>query len=264
LIVQFSKYHGTGNDFILIDGRIQDTSWIGSVQISRLCHRRFGIGADGLIVLEEAQDADFRMRYFNSDGEEGTMCGNGGRCITLFAAKLGIVSQKTLFEGIDGLHRASFLPDHRIRLQLKDVDGISRLEDGYLVDTGSPHFVKFVPEVDSLDVEKLGREIRNQPRFGTDGVNVNFVAQSGAPDNIVVRTYERGVEMETFSCGTGVTASAICSSLHFGNDIFSYEIGTRGGLLQVEFNPIQPGHFTEVFLMGHATEVFEGNFKVES
>jgi diaminopimelate epimerase len=204
------------------------------------------------------------MRYFNSDGEEGTMCGNGGRCITLFAAKLGIVNQETIFEGIDGLHRASFLPDHRIRLQLKDVDGFSRLEDGYLLDTGSPHFVKFVQDVDALDVEQLGREIRNQPRFGTEGVNVNFVAQSGAPDNIVVRTYERGVESETYSCGTGVTAAAICSSLHFMNDIFSYEIGTRGGLLQVEFRSMQPGQFTEVFLIGHATEVFEGYLKVEA
>ena len=236
---------------------------LNEVQISGLCHRRFGIGADGVIVLQESQAADFRMYYFNADGGEGTMCGNGGRCITHFAAKLGIVEEETVFEGIDGMHRASILPDQRIRLQLKDVDGISRLEDGYLADTGSPHFVRFVPEVDSIDVEKLGREIRNQTRFGKGGVNVNFVAQSGAPDNLVVRTYERGVEAETYSCGTGVTAAAICSFLHFKSDIFSYEIGTRGGLLQVEFAVQQPGTFSEVYLSGYATEVFEGSIRLD-
>lgn len=247
----------------MIDGRGKDTSFFNESLISRLCHRRFGVGADGLIILEESRESDFHMRYYNSDGREGTMCGNGGRCITLFAARLGIIQHETTFEGIDGRHQAILIDDNSIRLRLKDVKGVDSLEDGYLLDTGSPHFVKFVPGVSNLDVEKLGKEIRNQARFGKNGVNVNFVAQSEGPGTIEVRTFERGVEAETYSCGTGVTAAAICSFFQFGTDIISYRVETRGGMLQVEFNPADPDHIKEVFLTGTATEVFTGSIEIE-
>ena len=262
MIVQFSKYHGTGNDFIMIDGRNQDISGFNDQLISQLCHRRFGIGADGLIILEESRQSDFRMRYFNSDGREGTMCGNGGRCIVLFASRLGIIQSDTVFEGIDGRHHATLLHGNTIRLKLKDVNGITPLKDGYLLDTGSPHFVKFVPRVEPLNVEESGREIRNQVRFGPGGVNVNFVALSDNRDTISVRTYERGVEAETYSCGTGVTASAICTGVHFKSDNISYRVETRGGTLLVDFNPAGKDRFTDVTLTGEATEVYKGSCEI--
>ena len=247
----------------MIDGRNQNTSRLDEILIRQLCQRRFGIGADGLIILEESSESDFRMRYFNSDGREGTMCGNGGRCITLFAARLGIIRHEATFEGIDGLHRATLIDYNSVRLRLKDVEGIKPLEDGYLLNTGSPHFVKFVPRVDTLNVDQLGKEIRSQQRFGKGGVNVNFVAQTGAPGTIEVRTFERGVEAETLSCGTGVTAAAICSFFHFRTDNISYRVETRGGLLRVEFNPEDPDHIREVYLNGGATEVFKGVVETE-
>ena len=263
LILTFYKYQGTGNDFVMIDGRNQDTSPLNERLIRQLCHRRFGIGADGLIILEESPETDFRMRYFNADGREGTMCGNGGRCITLFAAQLGMIHHETAFEGIDGIHHATLLDNNSVRLKLNDVKGMSIFEDGYLLHTGSPHFVTFVPGIDTLDVDKLGKEIRNQARFGEGGVNVNFVAQTGTPGSIEVRTFERGVEAETYSCGTGVTAAAICSFFHFKTDNIAYRVETRGGSLQVQFNPEDPDHIKEVFLTGPAKKVFNGSIEVE-
>ena len=199
----------------MIDGREQDTGYLDNDLIQQICHRRFGIGSDGLIILEEGKRSDFKMRYFNSDGFEGTMCGNGGRCITAFARHLQIIGLETTFEGIDGKHSASILPDGEIRLKLKDVNGLRWVEDGYLVDTGSPHFVKFITGLDQAEVETEGREIRSQSRFGKGGVNVNYVEQGGGSNRISVRTFERGVEAETFSCGTGVAAAAICSYFHY-------------------------------------------------
>lgn len=221
-----------------------------------------GIGADGLIVLEESAKADFRMRYFNSDGKEGTMCGNGGRCITRFAAHLGVIGNDTTFEGIDGLHQATLLPDGNILLRLKDVKGIRKLEDGFLLDTGSPHFIQFVTDLETFDVEKRGREIRNQARFGKGGVNVNFVVTTGSGPEISVRTYERGVEEETLSCGTGVTAAVICAAVKRPSDDQSYKVKTRGGILQVSFRKLTENHFTEIRLNGPAKRVFEGTLSI--
>lgn len=246
----------------MIDGRNQDPTVFNDQVISRLCHRRFGIGADGLIILEESQQYDFRMRYFNSDGGEGTMCGNGGRCIVLFANRLGMIESETTFEGIDGRHHARLLHGNTIRLKLNDVKGITPYEDGYLLDTGSPHFVKFVSRVEPLNVQEEGREIRNQERFGPGGVNVNFVAPSGTRDTISVRTYERGVEAETYSCGTGVTAAAICTAVHLKSDNISYLVETRGGSLRVDFNVAGKDLFTDVTLTGEASEAFKGSFEI--
>ncbi len=263
MIVQFSKYHGTGNDFIMIDGREQETSFLDHHLISSMCHRRFGIGADGLIVLRKSNTRDFRMSYYNADGHEGSMCGNGGRCITAFAKDLGIITLETTFEGIDGKHSASLMPNGEIRLKLKDVEGIRWMEDGYFLDTGSPHFIKFVSMLDDLNVEDEGREIRNQSRWGEKGVNVNFVELGGSPNRISVRTYERGVENETYSCGTGVTAAAICTYFHNKSDIFSYHISTLGGKLNVSFRAMHHTQFNNVHLTGPAEKVYDGTIRLE-
>jgi diaminopimelate epimerase len=263
MIVQFAKYHGTGNDFVMIDGRNQDTSFLDQKMIHSLCDRRFGIGGDGLIILQDSQALDFTMRYFNSDGNEGSMCGNGGRCITAFARDLGMIRMDSTFEGIDGNHEATILPSGKIRLKLQDVDGIRWAEDGYLVDTGSPHFVKFVTQLNELNVDEEGQEIRNQARFGQKGVNVNYIESDGSSNKISVRTYERGVEAETFSCGTGVTAAAICAYFHFKTDIFSYHVRTLGGNLNVSFKAEHHKHFTDIYLTGPAERVFEGSVDID-
>lgn len=262
MLVHFSKYHGTGNDFLMIDGRALDGSIFSSTLISRLCHRRFGIGADGLIILEGGLNSDFTMRYFNADGKEGSMCGNGGRCITAFARDLGITGTHATFEGIDGLHRASILPHGDIRLKLGDVAGIKKLEDGYLLDTGSPHFVSFVTELELMDVEQAGARIRHESRFGKGGVNVNFVERGQAPDEIMVRTFERGVEGETWSCGTGVTAAAITTCFESGTDKSSYQVHTRGGKLEVTFKVQGEGGFTDIYLTGPALHVYDGTIDI--
>lgn len=263
MIVQFTKYHGTGNDFIMIDGRLSDTSSLKHQMIRLMCERRFGIGGDGLIILQQSDQYDFKMRYFNADGHEGSMCGNGGRCITAFARDLGIITSETTFEGIDGFHSASLLPNGEIRLKLKDVDGLRWMEDGYLLDTGSPHFVKFVSSLDELNVDQEGREIRNQSRFGKGGVNVNFVESGGSTNKISVRTFERGVENETYSCGTGVTAAAISSYFHDKSDILSYHTHTLGGNLNVSFRPRHHSQFTDIYLTGPAEKVFEGSIEIK-
>jgi diaminopimelate epimerase len=262
MLVHFSKYHGTGNDFVMIDGRKQECSNLNTALIGRLCNRRFGIGADGLIILEESKATDFKMRYFNADGKEGSMCGNGGRCITAFAKTLGIIGTHTAFEGIDGIHEASILNKGEIRLKLKDVSGIEQLEDGYLLDTGSPHFVNFVTDLKLLNVEHRGAEIRQQSRFGKGGVNVNFVERAKNSREIMVRTFERGVEGETWSCGTGVTAAAISTCFHSGTDNFSYKVDTRGGKLDVEFKAHEEGIFTDIYLTGPASHVYDGTIDI--
>jgi len=262
MLVHFSKYHGTGNDFVMIDGRRQESLMFGTSIIRRLCDRRFGIGADGLIILEESKTSDFNMYYFNADGREGSMCGNGGRCITAFAAGLGIINTHATFEGIDGLHEASILPNGEIRLRLSDVSGIEQLEDGYLLDTGSPHFVNFVKDLELIDVEHKGAEIRHESRFGKGGVNVNFVEQGQLANEIKVRTFERGVEGETWSCGTGVTAAAITTCFHSGTDNLSYKVQTRGGKLEVAFKVRGERKVTDIYLTGPASHVYDGTIEI--
>jgi len=246
----------------MIDGRALDSSLFNTRLISGLCDRRFGIGADGLIILEKSNTSDFIMHYFNSDGKEGSMCGNGGRCIAAFATDLGIIGKQAVFEGIDGMHEASILPGGEVRLKLADVSGIEKLEDGFLLDTGSPHFVRFVKELDHMDVEREGMRIRHEPRFGKGGVNVNFVEPGTSPGVIKVRTFERGVEGETWSCGTGVTAAAISSCFDSGDDNQSYQVHTRGGKLEVSFRILQEKKFTEIHLTGPASHVYDGTIDV--
>lgn len=258
--LHFHKYHGTGNDFILLDNRG------GNINLSRgevawLCHRRFGIGADGLMLLETAPDADFRMVYYNSDGGESTMCGNGGRCIVAFAHALGIIDNSTRFIAIDGPHHAQ-IDGGIVSLEMKNVAGIQHY-DGYdILDTGSPHYIQWVDDVAAADVFGTGRSIRNEERFSPGGINVNFVKRTGE-DSIHVRTYERGVEDETLSCGTGVTAAAIAASGD-RTGTFSYQIQTPGGSLTVAFSKDVPDAAGKVILHGPAAFVFEGDVLVKS
>lgn len=250
---KFYKYQGTGNDFVMIDNR---QNWFDGSQkhIESLCHRRFGIGADGLILIENSEDFDFKMKYYNADGNEGTMCGNGGRCAVKFAADLGIFKNSTSFIAVDGPHTAT-LEGSEVSLGMIDVSEILNEENGYFLNTGSPHLIIFVENVDEIDVKALGSSIRySEYWMARGGVNVNFVEILDR-NNLKVRTYERGVEDETYSCGTGVTAAAIVSSAKKGL-VHSININTIGGKLNVSFKGVNT--FSEIFLQGPALRVFEG------
>lgn len=256
--IRFYKFHGTGNDFILIDnreGRFQPDV----ATVEQMCNRRFGIGADGLILLENRKGFDFGMVYFNADGNVGTLCGNGSRCITAFAKYLGIIAGKARFEASDGEHLSEVLSadgdDFMVKVGFRDqkVGEISAL--GTFIDTGSPHLVRFVPETAKVDVVRDGRRIRNSKKYAQAGVNVDFVEI--VKDMIYVRTYERGVEDETWSCGTGVTASALVVASKFVPPRGYYQVQTRGGLLKVSFNQ-HHDEFTDIWLEGPAKKVFEG------
>lgn len=252
--ITFYKYHGTGNDFILIDNRERHLS-LSQSEIAWLCHRQFGVGADGLMLLEAVAGYDFQMVYFNADGLESTMCGNGGRCIAAFARKLGITSEQTRFLAIDGVHRAVFLSDGEVRLQMQDVAKIEAGDGFKVLDTGSPHYVLRVPDITTVDVCREGRAIRFNEQFGPlGGINVNFVQEKS--DSLAVRTYERGVEAETLSCGTGVVASAIAMTLGLGQH--HVQISTPGGKLAVSFTRTEAFEAQEVFLTGNAVFVFKG------
>lgn len=262
--IPFTKYHGAGNDFIMIDDRNGLYEPLLSAQtIAEACHRRFGIGADGMILLQSGRDgADFFMRYFNSDGRPSSFCGNGGRCIVAFAAKLGLHSGKTHFLGTDGPHSGELHADGQVSISMRDVERIHGIADGALaLDTGSPHYVTFVDDLEAVDVPKSGSAIRYSPDFTPDGINVNFVQHTGT-GTIAVRTYERGVEDETWACGTGVVASAIAACYRFHEDLPAWTVHTRGGELKAQFRRAGPEHFTDVVLRGGAVAVFEGRFDV--
>lgn len=260
MIIQFFKYQGTGNDFIILDNRNGLYNGITNDLVQQLCHRHFGIGADGLMMMNNAEGFDFEMIYYNSDGNPGTMCGNGGRCMIRFASDMGIGQFTYHFKASDGNHEAE-LDGRNIRLKMKDVK-ISELHKTYMIlDTGSPHFVQFVEDVEEVDVVETGREIRNGKKFMPDGINVNFV-ESRSDDSIYVRTYERGVEDETMSCGTGVTAAALVSAhnpLGF-NQVF---VHTVGGTLSVEFNKLSDTEFENIWLSGPADLVFKGEIEID-
>ena len=290
--IHFYKYQGSGNDFILLDNRNQEYSALSYQQIALLCDRRFGIGADGFMLLEKHENYPFCMSFFNSDGMPGSMCGNGGRCICAFAKDLGIVGD-TMFKfwSSDGEHEGTILSklgnQYLVRIKMRDVILYAKQEGNeiYLIDSGSPHYISFVEDCDSIDVVKEGKKIRFSKDF-PHGVNVNFVEQQAS--GLKVRTYERGVEDETFSCGTGVTASSMAFALkeNFGTGHHTVNLSTKGGNLQVDFllnqapasvlkslpadeNPV-PRHFkiqhnmvfSQVHLEGLATFVFEGDIQI--
>ncbi|HEY4653283.1 MAG TPA: diaminopimelate epimerase [Cyclobacteriaceae bacterium] len=253
----FFKYQATGNDFIMIDNRSGDLSF-SSAQIGRLCDRRFGVGADGLILIESDPSANFNVNYYNSDGSQ-SLCGNGSRAAVHFASVLGVTNGRARFSAYDGLHEAELLSSGEIRLRMNDVTGLKTIGSDFLIDTGSPHFVRIVTGLADYPVVEEGRSIRYSESFRKNGINVNFVELLDA-NTIFVRTYERGVENETLSCGTGVTACALAVSLHgYTSPVF---IKSRGGDLSVEFKAGQSGTFQDIFLIGPAKMVYEGDLEL--
>ncbi len=252
--LQFYKYQGTGNDFILVDNRQAIFSKNNTKMVAQLCDRKFGIGADGLILLEEHPTADFKMVYYNADGNISSMCGNGGRCITHFANFLGIIGNNATFEAIDGFHEAK-IENELVYLKMSDVADISIEKEFIFLNTGSPHHVQLVQNLPDYAVVTAGRSIRNEI-YGAAGANVNFVEEI-SQNMFAVRTYERGVEDETLSCGTGVTAVAL--AMHATGKATEEKVTLQqpGGTLQIIFSKSENG-YENIFLIGPATQVFKG------
>ncbi len=261
--MEFCKYHGNGNDFVIVNN-IKAGISLSSSKISLLCDRHFGIGADGLILVNESDISDFEMVYYNSDGNIGSMCGNGGRCVAAFAYSQGIASSEMLFEAFDGLHQAIInnkdegSNTFNVSLKMADVEFVEKNENYFFLDTGSPHYVEFIDNVADFNVQKSGRKTRYSEKFHPDGTNVNFAELS--EERVFVRTYERGVEAETLSCGTGVTASAIASYFKTGKT--KIDIHTLGGDLKVWFK-VENNKFVDLWLNGAAVEVFNGFVNID-
>ncbi len=252
----FYKYQGTGNDFVIIDNRDLSFPQENTKLVHFLCDRRFGIGADGLMLLNPSDKYDFTMVYYNSDGTESTMCGNGGRCLVAFAHKLGIFEKETTFDAVDGLHYAAY-ENGITNLQMIDVNTVEVHNNHCFLNTGSPHHVEKVTNIGTLDVKNRGSEIRYGAPYFEEGTNVNFV-EPLENNTFRVRTYERGVENETLACGTGVTAVAIAMYEQKHTESTKIPLLVEGGELEVSFEPTTEG-YKNVFLKGPATFVFKGN-----
>lgn len=271
MALSFYKYQGTGNDFIIIDLEQEKHSLnkeLNAELVSFLCNRHLGIGADGLIVIHPSEEHDFHMTYYNADGREGSMCGNGGRCAVAFAKMKGLAGHETIFSASDGLHRARIIAANNnqtiVSLQLNDTALPELFNENLIFNTGSPHLILFEDDISQIPVATEGREIRSSAPFEETGINVNFV-QVVNHENLLVRTYERGVEDETLSCGTGVTAAALAAwtknSRNLGN---MYNIKTTGGSLKVSFSPPdnKKKQFTDIWLTGPAEWVFKGEIQL--
>lgn len=258
--ILFSKYQGTGNDFIIIDNREMQFNRNNNALVAKLCDRRFGIGGDGLMLLQAKIGYDFEMVYYNSDGNESSMCGNGGRCIVEFARTLGLVKTKAHFLASDGEHEA-LVNSNYISLKMNNVSKVEMNAAFSYLNTGSPHYVAFVNDVKNYKVFEEGKKIRNSERFIAKGTNVNFVEKE--LNELFVRTYERGVEDETYSCGTGVTAAALVASLKNVSTALDYcDVKTLGGNLKVKFNKHEDNSFTDIWLEGPATFVYKGEIAI--
>jgi len=255
--INFFKYQGAGNDFILIDHTMKQLEDIDNELIEQLCDRRFGIGADGLMFLTQHDDYDFEMHYFNADGKLGSMCGNGGRCIVAFAKQLGIIQNETNFLAVDGPHYARISESGDwVELQMIDVDSITNDGEAFVLNTGSPHYVALQSDLKNFDVFTQGKNIRYNEVYSEKGINVNFVEDKG--DHLFVRTYERGVEDETYACGTGVTAVAMAMAKYKSQTgHIKTNIKVLGGDIKIDFD-YDGNAFTNVFLCGPAKLVFEG------
>ncbi|MFA9211789.1 MAG: diaminopimelate epimerase [Moraxellaceae bacterium] len=255
--LKFSKYQGTGNDFIMIDNLKGQWNELSLFQIQQLCDRKFGIGADGLIKINTTTGYDFEVDYYNADGSQ-SFCGNGARCAVVFAHQLGITKQTVSFEAIDGLHSATKTAD-LVALQMSNVLDWTIEEEGALsLNTGSPHYIKWCTHLQEQDMVAYGKSIRYSPMYASEGINVNLV-EVLSENQLAIRTYERGVEDETLSCGTGVTAAAIAAAIQqdkLGN--LSFSLSTQGGDLSVKFNRISDKKIEDIWLIGPAKHVFEG------
>ncbi|KPK86732.1 MAG: hypothetical protein AMS27_04330 [Bacteroides sp. SM23_62_1] len=260
MVTHFHKYHGTGNDFIMMDARNSNFVAPDPDIIAWLCNRRLGIGADGLVTIHSHKNLDFLMKYYNSDGIEGSLCGNAGRCAMVYANRLGIVKQTARFEAYDGIHESLINPDKTVKLTMLPVSNVRYFNDHYELNTGSPHYVKFLDSVEKMDARSEGAAIRYSHQYQKEGINVNFV--SAYKDGIYVRTYERGVEDETLSCGTGNIASAICAAIHTKSNKRIYTVYTRGGILRVSFDRTGEEHFENITLEGPVKFVYEGDVEV--
>ncbi|MBS1506846.1 MAG: diaminopimelate epimerase [Bacteroidetes bacterium] len=255
--ISFQKYQATGNDFVIVDNRNGNYSFSVD-QIKTICDRKFGVGADGLMLIEKDPKQDFNLIYYNADGSP-SLCGNGSRAAVTMASTLGIVNGMAKFNAYDGFHQAEILSNRNVRLKMNDVKEVKAISGGVFINTGSPHFIQWVENANEVSVFEEGRKIRYSDAFKPAGTNVNFVEQLGA-NSIFVRTYERGVENETLSCGTGVTAAALAAS--FRKNTSPVTVKTLGGELSVEFQVGQDGSFTDIFLIGPAKMVFEGSLEL--
>lgn len=256
--INFFKYQGAGNDFVIIDNRSGNIR-LTTAQVNFLCDRRFGIGADGLMLVEQAEGYDYRMVYFNADGNESTMCGNGGRCIAAFTRHNGIAGTAQSFVAVDGGHKANILSGDLVSLEMQEVTSIEKEADATILNTGSPHFVQFVEDVTHIDVYKEGKAIRNREQFQPKGINVNFVMATET--GLKIRTYERGVEAETLACGTGVTAAAIASAAGKTGRM-TIPVEAMGGMLEVSFEKTDAQHAIDIWLKGPAKMVFSGTIEI--
>ena len=259
MIIDFFKYQGTGNDFVVLDNRDGKYSHLTEAQIHFLCDRRFGIGADGLMMLQLKKVYDFEMKYFNADGKEGSMCGNGGRCIVQFAKDLHLINDKTLFIATDGAHEAVIAESGMIELKMINIEGIERRGSNSILNTGSPHYIQPVTDLSQTDVEREGKTLRYNDEFNERGINVNFIELIN--DVVHIRTYERGVEAETLSCGTGATAAAL-SVAKQSTEPQTIAVQTKGGLLKIKFTRTGEDQFENIWLCGAATYVFKGTINV--
>ena len=258
--LEFYKYQGTGNDFVMIDNRSGFFPKEDVQLVSRLCDRRFGIGADGLILLENDSETDFKMVYYNSDGNPSSMCGNGGRCLVAFAKDLNVIKDNCTFIATDGLHHASVANDGIVSLQMIDVADIKKEADYTFMNTGSPHHVQLVDDLEHYNVKENGAALRYGPLYGAAGSNINFVKKINE-DTFSLRTYERGVEDETLACGTGATAVAIAMNATGQTNASSINLNVEGGKLAVSFEKMGD-LFTNVFLIGPAKFVFKGVIEI--
>ncbi|HTI60006.1 diaminopimelate epimerase [Mucilaginibacter sp.] len=259
--IKFYKYQGAGNDFILVDNRKGVVDHQNPALIARLCDRRFGIGGDGMMFLQDKPGYDFEMVYYNADGQPSSMCGNGGRCIVAFAKFLGIIDNETDFLAVDGPHHAKISPSGDwVSLQMIDVNEVGRDGDAYVLNTGSPHYIALASGLKDKDVYHEGYAIRNNDTYKAKGINVNFVEPDG--DGYFVRTFERGVEDETYACGTGVTAAAIAMAKQNNQTgTINTPIKVLGGNLNIRFET-DGTHFNHIFLEGPAKLVFEGEVDI--
>jgi diaminopimelate epimerase len=261
MTIQFYKYQATGNDFVILDNRDRNISFTPD-DVKRICDRKFGVGADGLMLIEKDGQSDFSLVYYNSDGSQ-SLCGNGSRAAVLFASRLGILSGEPSFLAYDGPHTAQIASDGQIHLRMNDVFEIRKSGDDFFIHTGSPHYIRIVKNVEEYPVYEEGKSIRYSEAFSPAGTNVNFVELQNN-NRILVRTYERGVENETLSCGTGVTAAALAAS-HFGYTS-PVKVRTLGGDLAVEFDTDsftgQPDAFSNIYLIGPAKMVFSGELEL--
>lgn len=262
-MIHFYKYHGTGNDFVIINMTKNPYS-LSREQIALLCDRHKGIGADGLMMLMSSEDYDFRMKYYNSDGKEGSMCGNGGRCMLAFAHDMGIIKKEYRFIAVDGEHEGRILKEHPteklVELKMSDVNDSKSFAGNFEINTGSPHYIQFRSNVNKLNVFEEGKSIRYSDTYKEEGINVNFVEQQD--NQLFVRTYERGVENETLACGTGVTAAAIASSIHQNLKHKDFDIKVLGGQLNVRFETEDGKNFHSIYLTGPTVFVFEGAINI--